>query len=70
MAAGVFVGDADNPEDLGGGWLRFYGLATSSSSYGGYGGNENTSREDKYKVRDFVVDGSRTAIEVAGCLNT
>ena len=49
-AAGVFVGDADNPEDLGDGWFRFYGLATSSSSYGGYGGTENTSREEKYKV--------------------
>ena len=30
-----------NPSDLGDGYLRFYGEATTSSSYGGYGSNEN-----------------------------
>jgi len=32
----------DNPQDLGDGFQVFYGLASSASSYGGYGGNENT----------------------------
>ena len=30
-----------NPQDLGDGFKRFYGEATSSSSYGGYGGSDN-----------------------------
>ena len=29
-----------NPQDLGDGFKRFYGEATSSSSYGGYGGSD------------------------------
>lgn len=37
-----------NPQPLGGGWMRFYGEATSSSSYGGYGGNENNFDKFKY----------------------
>ena len=43
-----------NPEPLGDGFKRFYGEATSSSSYGGYGGNENNF--DKFKVRAVEVD--------------
>ena len=37
-----------NPSDLGDGYLRFYGEATTSSSYGGYGGNENNFDKFKY----------------------
>lgn len=37
-----------NPQPLDGGWARFYGEATSSSSYGGYGGNENNFDKFKY----------------------
>ena len=36
-----------NPQELDDGYLRFFGEATTSSSYGGYGGNENNF--DKYK---------------------
>jgi hypothetical protein len=37
-----------NPQPIDEGWLRFYGEATSSSSYGGYGGNENNFDKFKY----------------------
>ena len=37
-----------NPQPLEAGWMRFYGEATSSSSYGGYGGNENNFDKFKY----------------------
>lgn len=37
-----------NPDPLGDGYLRFYGEATTSSSYGGYGGNENNFDKFKY----------------------
>ena len=37
-----------NPQPIDEGWLRFYGVATSSSSYGGYGGNENNFDKFKY----------------------
>jgi hypothetical protein len=37
-----------NPSDLGDGYLRLYGEATTSSSYGGYGGNENNFDKFKY----------------------
>ena len=37
-----------NPQPIDEGWLRFYGDATSSSSYGGYGGNENNFDKFKY----------------------
>ena len=44
-----------NPQPLDAGWLRFYGEATSSSSYGGYGGNENNF--DKFKYYYDVPEG-------------
>jgi hypothetical protein len=37
-----------NPLDLGDGFKRFYGEATSSSSYGGYGGSDNNFDKFKY----------------------
>lgn len=37
-----------NPQPIDDGWMRFYGEATSSSSYGGYGGNENNFDKFKY----------------------
>lgn len=37
-----------NPQDLGDGFKRFYGEATSSSSYGGYGGSDNNFDKFKY----------------------
>lgn len=37
-----------NPKDLGDGFKRFYGEATSSSSYGGYGGSDNNFDKFKY----------------------
>jgi hypothetical protein len=37
-----------NPKPIDAGWTRFYGEATSSSSYGGYGGNENNFDKFKY----------------------
>ena len=37
-----------NPQPIDEGGLRFYGEATSSSSYGGYGGNENNFDKFKY----------------------
>jgi len=37
-----------NPQPIDNGWMRFYGEATSSSSYGGYGGNENNFDKFKY----------------------
>ena len=37
-----------NPQDLGNGYKRFYGEATSSSSYGGYGGSDNNFDKFKY----------------------
>lgn len=52
---GAFARDASaaadaivNPQPLEAGWMRFYGEATSSSSYGGYGGNENNFDKFKY----------------------
>lgn len=44
-----------NPQPIDEGWLRFYGEATSSSSYGGYGGNENNF--DKFKYYYDVPEG-------------
>mmetsp|Transcript_38282 Transcript_38282/g.94970 ORF Transcript_38282/g.94970 Transcript_38282/m.94970 type:complete len:272 (-) Transcript_38282:131-946(-) len=37
-----------NPIALGDGYQRFFGEATSSSTYGGYGGNENNFEKFKY----------------------
>ena len=36
-----------NPEDLGDGFQKVYGEATSASSYGGYGGNDTGT--DRYE---------------------
>ena len=44
-----------NPQPIDEGWLRFYGEATSSSSYGGYGGNENNF--DKFKYYYEIPEG-------------
>jgi len=44
-----------NPQELDDGYLRFFGEATTSSSYGGYGGNENNF--DKYKYYYDIPNG-------------
>jgi hypothetical protein len=54
-AAGKQTNIIKNPTPLGDGFRKFYGEATSSSSYGGYGGNENNF--DKFKYFYDVPDG-------------
>ena len=44
-----------NPSPLGDGFLRYFGEATTSSSYGGYGGNENNF--DKFKYYYEIPEG-------------
>mgnify|MGYP001260999857 CR=1 FL=1 len=48
LAAAAKGQNFTNPSDLGDGYRRLYGEATSSSSYGGYGGNENNFEKFKY----------------------
>ena len=48
LAAAARGQNFTNPSDLGDGYRRLYGEATSSSSYGGYGGNENNFEKFKY----------------------
>jgi len=48
LAAAAKGENFKNPSDLGDGFRRLYGEATSASSYGGYGGNENNFEKFKY----------------------
>lgn len=55
LAAAAKGENFKNPSDLGDGFRRLYGEATTSSSYGGYGGNENNF--DKFKYYYDIPDG-------------